>query len=205
MTSENASAIAEICLRLDGLPLAIELAAARTRLLAPREIVGRLERRLPLLTGGARDLPTRQQTLRATIDWSHDLLDEAERRLFRSLAVFVGGWSLAATEAVCTLADLDRDVLSSLESLASKSLVQHGDGPDGEPRFGMLETIREYAREELEASGELDAIRQRCAAFFLALAEDAHEKLLGRDQLASLERLDSRARSIASDLRLEPG
>ena len=147
VTVENASAVAEICTRLDGLPLAIELAAARVRLLTPQAMVGRLERRLPLLTGGARDLPARQQTLRDTIAWSHDLLDDPERRLFRRLSVFVGGWTLEAAEAVCN-PDGDVDVLGGLESLVAKNLVRRDDTGHGDVRFRMLETIREYADEQ---------------------------------------------------------
>ena len=155
--------MAEICTRLDGLPLAIELAAARVRLLTPQAMVGRLERRLPLLTGGARDLPARQQTLRDTIAWSHDLLDDPERRLFRRLSVFVGGWTLEAAEAVCN-PDGDVDVLDGLESLVAKNLV---DGTHGSRygRFRMLETIREYALEQLQASGESEALQRRHAAY----------------------------------------
>src|SRR5207249_4728926 len=144
VTNENAAAVAEICHRLDGLPLAIELAAARVRVLPPEALLRRLARRLPLLVGGARDLPARQQALRATIAWSHDLLDEAERVLFQRLAVFAGGCTLEAAEAVG-----GGDVLDGLESLVDQNLLrQEAEGP--EPRFTMLETIREYALEQLE-------------------------------------------------------
>lgn len=151
-----------ICHRLDDLPLAIELAAARVKVLAPAQIAKRLEQRLPLLTSGARDLPARQRTLRGAIEWSHELLSPEEQRLFARLAVFRGGWTLEAAEAVCD-ADLD-----TLQSLVDKSLVR----AMGE-RFTMLETIREYATERLEASDERDDVRRRHAAFFLAFAEEA--------------------------------
>jgi DNA-binding CsgD family transcriptional regulator/tetratricopeptide (TPR) repeat protein len=186
--------VAEICHRLDGLPLAIELAAARVKLLAPRALLARLERRLPLLTGGARDLPARQQTLRGTIDWSYGLLEPGERALFARLAVFVGGCSLEATEAVCGFAAGDGgpspDVLDGLASLVDKSLLRQAEGPEGEPRFSMLETIREYAAERFEASGDADAVRRRHADYFLALAERAAPELVGRQQGTWLERLE---------------
>ena len=195
VTPASVAIIAEICTRLDGLPLAIELAAARSRLLSPETMLNRLERRLPLLTGGARDLPLRQQTLRAAITWSHDLLDEHERQLFRRLAVFVGGWPLETAEAVCNL-EGDLDILAGLESLVSKSLVrQEGDG-----RFRMLETIREYAAEQLAASGELEAVRRRHAEHFLVLVEEAEDHLHGDDQLVWLRRLNPERDNIRAVL-----
>jgi len=190
LTDENAPAVAEVCARLDGLPLAIELAAARVRLLAPDAMARRLERRLPMLVGGARDLPARQQALRDTIAWSHDLLDERERRLFRRLCVFVGGWTLDAAEAACN-ADGDLDVLGGLESLVSKSLVRHDADARGEPRFGMLETIREYAREQLDAGDEASTIHRRHLCHFLALAEAAQAEMRGPQQAAWLGRLEA--------------
>jgi predicted ATPase/class 3 adenylate cyclase len=162
----DAQAVAEICRRLDGLPLAIELAAARAKVLSPSALLERLDRRLPVLTGGARDLPHRQRTLRDTIAWSYELLDETEQKLFSRLAVFPGTFTLAAAETICA-ADLD-----TLASLVEKCLAQQAEG-----RFRMLETIREYAAERLEASGELDHIRRRHLDFFLALAEEAHMDL----------------------------
>jgi predicted ATPase/class 3 adenylate cyclase len=153
------SAVAEICHRLDGLPLAIELAAARAKVLSPAALLERLDRRLPLLTGGARDVPDRLRTLRDTIAWSYELLDETEQRLFSRLAVFVGGFTLEAAEQVCE-ADLD-----TLTSLIEKSLVRQGDD-----RFRMLETIREFALERLDESRELEDVRRRHVAFFLAFA-----------------------------------
>ncbi len=171
LTSHNAAAVAEICHRLDGLPLALELAAARTKVLPPQALLTRLQRRLSLLTGGPRDRPPRQQTLRATIDWSYNLLDIAEQTLFCRLSVFLGGSTLEAAEAVCADADdPDRDVLNDIGSLVDKSLLRHEE-VGGEPRIGMLETMREYGWEQLQQRGEADAIQQRHAAYYLALAE----------------------------------
>ena len=158
----DGAAVAEICRRLDGLPLAIELAAARAKVLSPPALLERLEQRLPVLTGGARDLPERQRTLRDTIAWSYELLDESEQRLFSRLAVFPASFTLEAAETICE-ADLD-----TLTSLVEKSLARQADG-----RFSMLETIREYARDCLALSGELDQIRRRHLDFFIALAEEA--------------------------------
>jgi predicted ATPase len=154
ITTENAPAVIELCRRLDGLPLAIELAAARVRLLPPEAMMARLGNRLGLLTGGARDLPDRQRTLRATLDWSYTLLSVAERSLFARLAVFVGGWTLEAAEAVCGVGD-EAEVLKHMSALVDKSLVQQQANIQHEPRFTMLETVREYALERLEDSGEL--------------------------------------------------
>jgi predicted ATPase len=170
--------LAQICERLEGIPLAIELAAARVRVLEPEQLLQRLERRLPILTGGARDAPERHRTLRATIDWSHDLLDERERSLFSRLAVFAHGWTLEAAEEVCQ-ADLD-----TLEALAAKSLISSRGG-----RFRMLESIREYASEHLEASGELDELRRRHAGHYGSLAERARPHLTGPDHAMWLDRL----------------
>jgi predicted ATPase/class 3 adenylate cyclase len=188
LTSENAKAVAEICARLDGLPLAIELAAARVRILSPQALLGRLSRRLAVLTGGARDAPARQRTLRDAIDWSHGLLEPDEQRLFGELAVFLGGWTLEAAESVCTPTS-DRDVFDGIASLADKSLVRQADGPAGQPRFSMLETIREYALDRLERAGEA-ALRERHADYFTAFAEEAEPEILGADQLAWIERLE---------------
>lgn len=169
LTAENAAAIAEICRRLDGLPLAIELAAARTRLLPPPALLARLDQSLSILTGGARDLPERQRTLRDTIAWSHDLLDEEQRTLFRRLGVFAGGWTLDAAEAVVN-PDGELDVFSGMESLVEQSLVRFDDrGP--EPRYAMLETVRAFAAEQLASSGEEERLREGHAAFVLTLAE----------------------------------
>ena len=167
----NARDVARICERLDGLPLAIELAAARSKLFPPRAMSKRLDRRLELLTGGPRDRPARQQTLRATLEWSHDLLDDAERATFARLAVFAGGWTLEAAEAVCGVTG--DDVLGSLSALVDDSLVRRTSASGAEPRFAMLETVREYAVELLERSGEADAVRRRHAEHVLAVAEGA--------------------------------
>jgi predicted ATPase/DNA-binding XRE family transcriptional regulator len=178
LTAANGADVAAICWRLDGLPLAIELAARRSKLLTPEVLLGRLEHRLGVLTAGASDLPSRQQTLRATIDWSYQLLSAAEQRLFRWLAVFVGGWTLEAAETVCACPDDPRfDVLEGLQSLVDKSLVQPEIGVDGKLRFGMLETLREYAWEKLNRIGEAEALQQRHAAYFRTLAEQAEPVL----------------------------
>jgi predicted ATPase len=167
--------IAEICRRLDGLPMAIELAAARAKLLPPAAILSRLENRLQLLTGGARDLPMRQQTLRAAIDWSYGLLSEAEQRLFRRLAIFVNGCTLEAAEAVADAAgDLGIDVLDGAAALVDQSLLERWEHSGPEPRLWMLETIREYALDRLAAAGEEPLARKAHAAYYLVLAEEAH-------------------------------
>jgi predicted ATPase len=191
ITSENAPAIQEICLRLDGLPLAIELAAARTKVLSPRAILDRLQSRLQLLTGGALDLPERQQTLRKTIDWSHGLLNESEVKLFRRFSVFVGGCTLEAAEAVCnTSRDLGIDLFEGLSSLVDKNLVQRVDRTEAEPRFAMLETIREYALERLTDSGEQSAARRAQAAYCLVLAEEGNPELSPADRARWLTQCD---------------
>jgi predicted ATPase/class 3 adenylate cyclase len=189
VTNDNAPAVAMICSRLDGLPLAIELAAARIKVLSPQAILPRLESSLDLLSAGARDLPERQRTLRGAIAWSWDLLDEAQRRLFSRLGVFVGGARLDETEAVCG-PDLGGDVLDGVSELVDQSLVRQSEEPDGEPRFWMLATIREYALERLEESGEADAVRERHAAAYAALVERAEPHLTGADQNEWLARLD---------------
>jgi len=169
LSEANAPAVAEIVHRLDGLPLALELAAARVRVLSPAALLGRLDRRLPLLTGGAQDLPGRQRTLRDTIAWSYDLLPPQEQALFRRLAVFAGGWTLEAAEAVCdTPGDVGIDVLEGMTSLVDHSLV-HEQGTDDDARFGMLETIREFGMEQLEAAGETDDTRRRQGAYYVTL------------------------------------
>ena len=187
VTNESAPAVAEICARLDGLPLAIELAAARVRLLPPQKMLQRLGNRMKLLKGGARDLPTRQQTLRGAIDWSHDLLEE-EKILFRRLSVFAGGRTLEAIEEICD-PEGALDALEGLESLLEKSLLRQEEGPGGEPRFVMLETIHEYAREKLQASGEAEEIKRLHAEYFLALAKEAEPELVGPDQVEWMDRL----------------
>ncbi len=173
LTRQNSSAVSEICSRLDGLPLAIELAAARVRVLSPSAMLSRLDSRLQLLTGGARERPERQQTLRAAIDWSYDLLSSEDQKIFRRLAVFVDGWTLEAAETVCDPAgDLNLDLLDSISSLVDKSLAQHVEQGKNESRFKMLQTIREYASEKLVASGEEFATKRAHAAYFLVFAEE---------------------------------
>lgn len=193
LTTTNARTVAEICVRLDGLPLAIELAAARMKLLSPQALLTRLKQRLTMLTGGARDAPTRQQTLRNTIEWSYQLLNGWEQRLFRRLSVFVGGCTLQTAEAVCNASgDGVGQVLDGVVSLVDKSLLQRmeqtGDGSE-EPRLLMLETIREYGLEALNTSGEGEVARQAHAEYFLQLAEEAEPALKGPLLVVWLERL----------------
>lgn len=193
VTSANARAVAGICLRLDGLPLPIELAAARGKLLPPEAMLGKLQHRLQILTGGARDAPVRHQTLRNTIQWSYDLLGPQEKRLFRRLSVFVGGCTLQAGETVCTALDGDdgtAQILDGIASLIDKSLLQQIEHEGGEPRLVMLETIREYALECLTTSGEMQATREAHAAYYLSLAEEAEPALFGSQQAMWLERLE---------------
>jgi predicted ATPase/class 3 adenylate cyclase len=189
LTAEDAAAVAAICVRLDGLPLAIELAAARVKLLTPAAILARLENSLALLSGGAQDLPARQQTLRGAIGWSYDLLDEPDRMLFSGLSVFIGGASLEAIEAVCG-PDQGRDVLEGVSSLVDKSLLRQGEAIDAEPRFTMLETIREYAAEQLAAAGREEALRERHGAWFVGVAEAAGATLMATDKRIALDRLE---------------
>jgi predicted ATPase/DNA-binding CsgD family transcriptional regulator len=201
LTDENADAVAEICRRLDGLPLAIELAAARVKLLPPRALLSRLERRLPLLTGGARDLPERQRTLRDTIAWSYDLLSESERALFRRLAVFVGGCTIDPVETVC---DVDRapgaDVLDDIASLVDKSLIRQEDGPEGEPRFTMLETIREYGLELLVTTGEETLVRRHHLHWYANLAVRNRNAFYGPGGVDWLNRLATEHDNIRAAL-----
>ncbi len=165
LTKDNASSVAEICRRLDGLPLALELAAARIKLLRPQAILARLDDKLKLLTGGARDLPTRHQTLRNTLEWSYDLLNQDEKILYARLSVFVGGFTLEAAEAVCNM-EGNLDILEGLTALLNNSLLRQEETADGEPRFGMLETIRAYALERLSGSGEMEALQAQHAQYF---------------------------------------
>ncbi len=200
LTSENAASIVAICQRLDGLPLALELAAARLRVLTPAALLARLERGMPLLTGGARDLPLRQQTLRTTIGWSYELLSERDQQGFRRLAVFAGSFTLAAVQAVCVFdaaatlsasaADDGAAALEQLAQLLDKSLVQVQPGLGGEPRFSMLDTIHEYAQEQLAASGEAATVQQRHAEYFLRLAEEAEPHMFSPEPEVWMEQLD---------------
>ncbi|HEX8918708.1 MAG TPA: tetratricopeptide repeat protein [Chloroflexota bacterium] len=187
LTEDNAQTVLEICRRLDGLPLALELAAARVRLFPPEALLARLENRLTVLTGGARNVPTRQQTLRGAIDWSYSLLNEEDRTLFTRLAVFAGGCTFEAAESVCNL-EGDLDILEGLDSLITKSLLrQEG---DREPRFLMLDTIREYALEKLAERGQLPQIQNTFAEYYTSLIEDTPLDLEGPGQRDSLERLE---------------
>ena len=189
ITQENAAALAQICSRVDGLPLALELAASRIKVLSPAELATRLEKRLSLLTSDARDLPVRQRTLRGAIQWSHDLLVAEERPLFARLAVFAGGWTLEAAEAVCG-PKLELEMVDGLTSLVDSSLVTRSDASDGTIRFGMLETIREYAQESLTGSAYEVGIRHRHAEFFRTLAEEGEPHLIGKDRLRWLKFLE---------------
>jgi len=191
ITNESAPAVVEICYRLDGLPLALELAAARIKLFGPQALLSRLEHRLNLLTGGGRDLPARHQTIRGAIDWSYNLLSAAEQALFARLGVFVGGCRLEAAEAVCN-ADgaLAIDVMDGVASLVDKSLLRLEGGVDGEPRVLMLETLREYALERLAARGEAEVLRDRHLEHYLWLAEAAEPHLRGAEQIVWAERLE---------------
>lgn len=198
LTDANAAVVVSLCARLDGLPLAIELAAARSRHLLPSELLTLLERRLPLLTDGARDLPERQRTLWDAIAWSHDLLGSEEQALFRRLSVFVGGFSLEAASSICTASG---DVASGVWALADKSMVEREDGLDADSsRFRMLETIREFAMVKLDASGEKDTIRGRHADFLLKLVEKAEPHLHQKDQISWLDRLETEHDNLRSAL-----
>jgi len=202
LTVANAPAVAAICRRLDGLPLAIELAASRIALLPPQALLARLERRLTLLIAGAHDLPQRQRTLRAAIAWSYDLLDADERALFARLGIFVGGCTFEAAEAVCgTAGDRQDTVLDGLASLMDKSLLRMEAAGHGEPRFGMLETIREYALERLAESGDEEESRRRHAGYYLTLAEAAEPELTGPVQGLWLERLEDEGNNLRAALR----
>jgi len=191
LAEQNAAAVAGICVRLEGLPLAIELAATRIKLLHPETLLARLEQRLSLLTDGARDLPPRHRTLRAAIAWSYELLDADEQILFARLGVFVGGCTLDAAAAVCNAtSDLPVDVTGGIASLLDKSLLQQVEGVNGEARFTMLETIREYALERLAASGAEKIVREQHAAFYLALAEAASAEQHGPSRDMWFDRLE---------------
>jgi predicted ATPase/DNA-binding CsgD family transcriptional regulator len=206
LTDENAATVALICTRIDGLPLAIELAAARVKVLSPSALLARLSQRLTVLSGGPRDAPARQQTLRDTLAWSYDLLTIEQQQLFRQLSVFVGGWTLEAAEAVC---DADpacgpgraTAVLDGLAALVDHSLVQQTELPDGSSRFTMLETIREFGLERLDAAGEAAAVLQRHLAYVVELAERARQKLQGSDQQEWLSRLDADHDNLCAALR----
>jgi predicted ATPase/DNA-binding CsgD family transcriptional regulator len=205
LTAENARAVAEICVRLDGLPLAIELAVPRLKLFSPESLHARLEHRLAWLTDGPHDLPSRQRTLRNAIAWSDELLEPSERMLFRALSVFVGGWTLEAAEAVgaavaeasppsaCGIAD-------GLTALINQSLVRRETCPPHEPRFGMLETVREYGGEQLAASGAAEAVRRAHARYYVALTERIEPHLYGADQALWMEQLEREHDNIRAAL-----
>jgi predicted ATPase/DNA-binding XRE family transcriptional regulator len=200
LTRANAAAVAVICRRLDGLPLALELAAARVRMLTPTALLARLDQALPLLTGGARDLPERQQTMLRTIEWSYHLLSDREQQLFRRLSVGQGGWTIDTLEAVCSGSSLEHDLIDLLASLVEQSLVEARVGADGSTRYRMLETVRQYAQRQLEASGEADDARRRHALHILALAEQAESELPGPNQLIWLDQLDVEHDNLRSAL-----
>ncbi len=189
LTSQNASAVAQICRRLDGIPLALELAAARLKGLSPEQLVSRLDLRFRLLTGGSRAALPRQQTLAAAVAWSYDLLTPTEQALFNRLAVFVDGFTLEAAETVCGDAGVE-DVLDLLLRLVEKSLVIAEPGDNELDRYRLLETLRQYGRDKLVASGEVEVISRRHASFYLALAETAEPALHGSEQVAWLDRLE---------------
>jgi predicted ATPase/DNA-binding XRE family transcriptional regulator len=189
VTQENAPTVAALCTRLDGLPLAIELISARVKLLSPSALLERLSGRLILQSDGLRDLEPRHRTLNAAIDWSYQLLSTEEQTLFRRLGVFVGGSTLDAAEVIC-LEKLELRILDGTASLLDKNLVKQDMRTEGEPRFRMLETIREYVLEQLTASGELEALRQRHTDYFLMLAEGAEAHAFGKEQIAWFDQLE---------------
>jgi predicted ATPase/class 3 adenylate cyclase len=191
VTNANAPAVAGICARLDGLPLAIELAAARVKYFPPQALLARLEQGLAILSGGARDLPVRQQTLRGALAWSYDLLAPEEQALFRRFAVFVDGSTWQAAEQVCTAAGtLGEDIVEGLVSLVDKSLLRQEEQAEGEARFRMLQVLREFGLEALSSMGETEATRKAHALYYLRLAEEAEPELAGPQQAVWLERLE---------------
>jgi predicted ATPase/transcriptional regulator with XRE-family HTH domain len=202
LTAANAEAVAAICRRLDGLPLALELAAARIKILPPQALLHRLGHRLDVLSGGSRDLPARQQTLRKTIAWSYDLLSATDQALFARLSVFVGGCSLAAIAAICAPA-ADDDVLDGVAALVDQSLLRHDDQQResaDDPRFVMLETVREFARDQLAVRGEADDLSRRHARYFTALADEAAPHLGRAEHLEWLERLERDSENLRAAL-----
>ena len=205
VTNDNAPAVAGICHRLDGIPLAIELAAARVKVLSVEEIMARLDDRFRLLTGGSRTALPRQQTLRAAIEWSYNLLGEGECALFNRLSVFMGGWTLAAAEAICVGEGVeDYEVLDTLTNLVDKSLVVTEE-EGGKTRYHLLETVRQYARDKLLESGEGESLRQRHLDWFLNLAERAELKLRGSDQLEWLNSLEQEHENLRAALEWSLG
>lgn len=212
VTNASAPAVAQLCMHLDGIPLAIELAAARVRSLSVEEINSRLDNRFRLLTGGSRTALPRQQTLRALIDWSYDLLNPVEKRFLARLSVFAGGWDLAAAEQVCSSGDAgteplieEWEVLDLLTSLADKSLVVTDPQPDGHTRYRLLETIRQYARDRLAEDESPAEVRGRHQAFFLALVEEAAPQLRGPQQATWLHRLEQEHDNVRLALEWDGG
>jgi predicted ATPase/DNA-binding CsgD family transcriptional regulator len=193
LTPENARAVAQICVRLDGIPLAIELAAARARILNPLALLERLDQQLPLLTGGPLDQPARQQTMRDTIAWSYNLLSPEQQQLLEQLSVFAGGWTLESASQVC---DFSIELLDAMSALVDHHLVRQVDQPDGSVRFGMLETIREFGQERLSERGSADEARARHARYFLQLAIDTGPALVGPDQVRWLNMLETELDNI---------
>jgi predicted ATPase len=205
LTAANARTIAEICVRLDGLPLAIELAAARIRILSPQALLARLTQHLSVLTRGAATLPARQQTLRSTLQWSYDLLDTHERCFFRYLSIFVGSFTLEAAEKVCGALRQDDQgaagsVLDGVDSLLEKSLLHRVERQTGEPRLAMLETIREYGLECLMASGELESTRQAHATYYQALVGEVGPHLRGPERGKALDQLEQELDNLRAAL-----
>jgi predicted ATPase/transcriptional regulator with XRE-family HTH domain len=205
LTESNSAAVAAICWRLDGLPLALELAAARTRFLGPTALLSRLDRALEAGGGAARDLPERQRTMRSTLNWSHDLLHVPEKELFRRLSVFAGGWTLEAAEAVAEAVGEAQggeaeDILSLLGNLVEQSLVVAEAEADGTVRYGMLEPVRQYAVEKLLECGEEEEVRRHHAAFYLALLEEAGPEIRGHDQAIWLDRLETELGNLRAAL-----
>ena len=190
ITPETTSAIAEICIQLDGLPLAIELAAGRTKVLPPAAMLLRLKHRLQVLTRGARDLPARQQTMKSAIDWSYDLLEESQRKLFARISVFIGGFTIEAAESVCADSGEIVEILDIVESLIEKNLLIQSSSSAKEPRFEMLATIREYARQKLRESGEMDKFQERHAEYYLHLSHLVAQESRGPRQARELDRLE---------------
>src|ERR1700738_3477991 len=202
LTADNAQVVTRICAQLDGLPLSLELAASRIKLLPPTAMLARLEHRLSLLTHGPIDMPARQQRPRQTLDWSYTLLELGEQRIFRRLGVFVGGCSLDAVEALATLpGDLPLDVISQVAALIDKSLLHQEEQPDGNPRLSMLETTREYALEQLHANGEEALLRSEHARYYLRVAQTAESYLPGPQQHVWLDRLDQEQNNLRAALR----
>ena len=199
-SEDEIAVVAQVCRRLDGLPLAIELAAARLRMLSPQALLTRLEHRLSLLRSGPGNLPERQRTLRSAIGWSYDLLAPSEQTVFRRLSVFVGGWSLDAAEAVAGVTDLADPVLDLLATIVDHNLAQRVDDVNGEPRFTMLETVREFAHEQLESSGELLRLRQQHAEYFVNLANGVEPFLVSSRRKRGLSQLQTELHNLRAAL-----